>query len=564
MTQPAYVYIRYSTMDQSKGDSYRRQLDLAKATIDEHGWHFDDKLIILDEGKSAFHAANRAEGAGLFDFEERAKLGHFRNGAVFVVETIDRITRQGFDEAYDFIRKLTRNGVTVALSQTKEVFEAGKRLSMSQVLTTTIKAELGAEESENKSKRVKAAWDKRIVAAQNGTRTAISAVIPGWLVVDPVTRIIKPHPHRAKVLQQIFDWYCEGKGLPWIVRSLNDLKEPTWGRGKHADNKGWNVSTVHKYLTNRTALGEYHPKERVEGRIKVSRGIVIPDYYPQVITAEQFNRVQAIRSQRKRWGGKSQFSLPNLFSGIATCAHCGGPMHMTAQNKAGKPRTMVIPSGRTRVYTNKQTRSYIRCNNARRNFGCANKSGVHYEPLEANVLTALFDLAMGETTFQPNPRIAALVEQIAEQQRLLDLKAQEIENLTANLATVQSRTLMAKLIATEQHIEQGQQTLSELQRALDVEKGKALPEEDLNLLLEARRALQSEDEEVRYAARVKTQQSLKNLIATMACDTNQNTHINLRDHEVYFYIGKDGHMGQMIYAGPDGELDWHPEVEAAE
>ncbi|MGM9026733.1 hypothetical protein ACTFC5_04500, partial [Campylobacter jejuni] len=62
---------------------------------------------------------------------------------------------------------------------------------------------------------------------------------------------------------------------------MNARNEPTWGLGKHADGKGWNVSTTHKYLTNRAVLGEFTSKVRAGKDVKVERGVTIPDYYPQ-------------------------------------------------------------------------------------------------------------------------------------------------------------------------------------------------------------------------------------------------------------------------------------------
>ncbi|HEY0315848.1 MAG TPA: recombinase family protein, partial [Sphingomonas sp.] len=86
MTLPAYIYARFSSVEQSKGSSLARQLKLGRAFIEKQKWLHSTERELIDEGRSAYHGANRAVGSALYEFEEKALAGHFANGACLVVE----------------------------------------------------------------------------------------------------------------------------------------------------------------------------------------------------------------------------------------------------------------------------------------------------------------------------------------------------------------------------------------------------------------------------------------------------------------------------------------------
>ena len=54
----AYSYIRFSTPEQSKGDSLRRQEEDAIEYAAEHGLELDTTLNLRDQGLSAFTGEN--------------------------------------------------------------------------------------------------------------------------------------------------------------------------------------------------------------------------------------------------------------------------------------------------------------------------------------------------------------------------------------------------------------------------------------------------------------------------------------------------------------------------
>ena len=63
MTRPiAYSYARFSTPEQERGDSERRQIEDTRKYAEEHGYMLDESIGV-DRGKSAFTGKNISDGA---------------------------------------------------------------------------------------------------------------------------------------------------------------------------------------------------------------------------------------------------------------------------------------------------------------------------------------------------------------------------------------------------------------------------------------------------------------------------------------------------------------------
>ncbi len=58
----AYSYLRFSTPEQMKGDSFRRQTELSAKYAEEHDLDLDTALTFADLGVSAFRGRNVSEG----------------------------------------------------------------------------------------------------------------------------------------------------------------------------------------------------------------------------------------------------------------------------------------------------------------------------------------------------------------------------------------------------------------------------------------------------------------------------------------------------------------------
>lgn len=281
----ATIYSRFSSAEQAKGSSIARQLAVCHGLATQNGWTVANE--IREEGKSAFSGANRSEGGKLFEFERSVEAGQYAAGHVLVVEHLDRITRQGWEQVLPFLQKLTSNGVTVATVDGGRIYNAGERVEMVPVIEAILKSELARGESENKSVRVRAAWQKKRDDANAGERKAITATTPAWISVDPQTREMQLIPERVEVLKRIFKVTSDGYGAPAVAKQLNESSTPSWSKGGGFH---WDASYISKILTNRTVLGEFRPqratKDATGKRTNIATGDVIADFYPQAIDAQ--------------------------------------------------------------------------------------------------------------------------------------------------------------------------------------------------------------------------------------------------------------------------------------
>src|SRR3954447_24986625 len=99
----AYPYVRFSSSEQSKGDSLTRQLREARQWCERHGVVLDDSLDYLRElGRSGFTGHNLGEGGGLGAFLAAVRAGKVAPGAILLVEKLDRFSRTDIDVALGF------------------------------------------------------------------------------------------------------------------------------------------------------------------------------------------------------------------------------------------------------------------------------------------------------------------------------------------------------------------------------------------------------------------------------------------------------------------------------
>src|SRR5215475_11447631 len=92
-----YSYIRFSSRRQRIGDSKRRQLERGEDFCLRHGWRIDPTLTFRDLGISAYKGLNAKQGA-LKAFLDAIDSGRIKPGQGILVESLDRISRQGVDE----------------------------------------------------------------------------------------------------------------------------------------------------------------------------------------------------------------------------------------------------------------------------------------------------------------------------------------------------------------------------------------------------------------------------------------------------------------------------------
>lgn len=400
----AYSYIRFSTPEQGKGDSLRRQVDAARACAAALGLELDESL--RDLGRSAYSGAHRTQGA-LGAFLRAVEAGEVPRGSLLVVESLDRLSREQVLDALEQFRAILKAGIeVVTLSDGQRYTETSVRRDFTQLLVSLLVMARAHEESARKAERVCAAWgQKRLRAAQG---EAMTARCVAWCRVAGTGRERRYEliPERAAVVRRIFQETADGMGRRVIVKRLNGEGVPTWGRSG-----GWRDSYIAKMLHNRAVLGFGQPHHRtVEGRVPL--GEEVAGYYPEAVLPDLFHRANTARAQRRGKGGPQGQGVANLFSGLARCG-CGATMvHV---NKGMPPK-----GGR-----------YLQCDAQRRGLACGNPLPSRpYLKEEELLLAGIMDLdwtalanreAQRERPEEELARVEAKQDgKEAELQRLLD------------------------------------------------------------------------------------------------------------------------------------------------
>jgi DNA invertase Pin-like site-specific DNA recombinase len=106
----AFSYIRFSTPEQARGDSLRRQLEAAKDWCAQRGLVLDDTL--RDLGRSAYKGGHAQFGA-LRDFLALVESGEVERGSYLIVESLDRLSREAVLDALPRLLDLIAAGITV-------------------------------------------------------------------------------------------------------------------------------------------------------------------------------------------------------------------------------------------------------------------------------------------------------------------------------------------------------------------------------------------------------------------------------------------------------------------
>ncbi|WP_286297978.1 recombinase family protein [Vibrio apostichopi] len=314
----AYSYRRFSSKAQAKGDSIRRQIELAEKYCLKHRLRLSGKTF-EDLGVSAWNGSNSAEDAGLGLFLQACENGVVESDAVLLVENLDRLSRERIKKAMRQLMDITDYVDVITLVD-------GRRYTKDMDITDFIIAgatmQRANEESEIKSKRVSAAWEAKRRDPKGSKKTR---KCPTWLDVteDSMSFVLND---RVEIVQKAFELSSQGLGNLKVANQLNSL-------GFKTDrNKDWSPASVSHLLRSRMVLGEYQPKKTQDGQL-VNVGCIVADYYPRVIDLDLFNKVQlciAERSKKIRMGATR--SHRNLIRDNGKCM-CGGTLFITSKRQ---------------------------------------------------------------------------------------------------------------------------------------------------------------------------------------------------------------------------------------
>lgn len=332
----AYSYLRFSTPEQSKGDSLHRQTKLAQDYCDRHGLQLDTNLTYQDLGVSAFRGRNAEEGR-LGDFLAAVTAGDVPTGSFLLVESLDRVSRTTPRKAVRILEGICEAGVNVVTLSDGKVYnvenldnDGGMSLIMSVLIFVRAN-----EESATKSKRVGAA---RATARRNAieSKTPITAKCPGWLKLDREAGRFLVLEDRAEVVRRIYRDTIAGKGQHAIAQAFNVEGVPTFGSAGH-----WQKSYVFKILKSHAVIGKFttHKMEKTkEGKTVRTPQATIPGYFPSVVSKKDWALVRSMEQKGRKVAqrGTKAAEVRNLFGGLMRCT-CGKAVTVTYKGGRSKP-----------------------------------------------------------------------------------------------------------------------------------------------------------------------------------------------------------------------------------
>lgn len=340
LPQPkVYSYTRWSTPEQAKGDSMRRQAEAAARWAMRNNLILDETLAITDSGRSAYRGGNAEGDAGLSRFLQACRAGLIEPGSFLLVESLDRISRMAPRRAQRLIDDIVDNGVTIVTLNDDQHYSA-ERLDNdpTALLIALMVAWRAHEESRTKGRRVAEAWREKRRLVRAGEVERLTCRAPAWLVPDGSGwRVDEP---KAQIVRRIYALTLTGMGEQKIAATLNVETVPVLGRGKR-----WHRSTVAKVLRSPAVIGTLVPGyiEHVGGKKLRRLEEPVPNAYPAIIPEAEWLAVRALKdgkagAARGRHAGRG---VAHILAGIAKCPECGSTMSRVfkgARTKAGKPK----------------------------------------------------------------------------------------------------------------------------------------------------------------------------------------------------------------------------------
>lgn len=356
-----YSYIRFSTIEQAKGQSLSRQMSYAKEVAMDKGLELDESLTMKDLGLSAFDKTNITKGA-LGVFLQAVEKGHVPPGSILVIESLDRISRTVPLESQGVIAQIINADITVITAVDRKEYnkETIKQnpMDLVYIILILIRAH---EESETKSLRVRSALTKQCedwLEGKRGFRIKCGKA-PKWCIWDDEQKKFTLEPREQTIMLRKIELYKKGLGGLKIAELLN--KEFGVGTVHHTG------ANVYKEVKRRTLVGELNVKV---GGVDY----VLENYFPPLLSIEEFNWLVADSS--KRGAIKHSQKFVGILSGINVfkCGECGKSVgsHVVYRKKC--------------LIDVKSSHKRYGCVEARRNNNCEMKSTVQIEVVENAVV----------------------------------------------------------------------------------------------------------------------------------------------------------------------------------
>ncbi|ROR99067.1 recombinase [Sinobacterium caligoides] len=311
-----YIY-SYSTLClrtvSSSGRTFLEQLQR------ESGYsrgQFNDETI---------NKSNACHGHALILFCTAAETGSINPGSVLAIDNSSLLGHLlDIDSAFKALQKLIDLGVHIYCSDGSRYHRAAIEATNGGILFA-LSALLKIEKNKKniRSKAKKKSIDSNIKNVLEGkTKNKPIGNIPSWISKKDGQFILN---EKSAAILTATELYMEGYGCTSIAKKLNEkgIKSPR--------NTRWSASSIHKILGNSALYGEAKVHH-------ASLDYSLADYYPALITKEQYSLIQhRLKTNKEK---TTQTSNSYLFSGLKLlkCKHCNNYITLAAKGKNNRGR----------------------------------------------------------------------------------------------------------------------------------------------------------------------------------------------------------------------------------
>jgi DNA invertase Pin-like site-specific DNA recombinase len=337
-----HPYARISDPKQRKGRGlYRQVLDpqtrQAIAAFCEQEGFRPAAAALVDDGVSAFRGRHLSPQHALGKFLADAERGVIPAGDCLLIENWDRLSRQDVWAAVGLVNDLRQLGIHVGRLDRMKLLRADST-DPGDFFEAAVELMRGNSESAAKSNRLAASWRARRAAAREGG-AVMTRRAPAWL--EAHAGGFRVRAGAAAALRRLFELAAAGYGQEATIKRLNAEGLPAPGGGV------WTRSYAGKLLADRRLLGELQPRRA--DRARTPDGPAIPDYYPRVLTDEEFYAAREGAAQRRVRRGALGKHV-NVFAGLLRSASDGGTYHasLNISSKGRRARHRVLKNSASR------------------------------------------------------------------------------------------------------------------------------------------------------------------------------------------------------------------------
>jgi DNA invertase Pin-like site-specific DNA recombinase len=515
MTKQAYLYGRWSTLEQAKGSTLDRQLRNGTAFAEAKGLPIIETII--DEGRSAYTGANITTG-NLGMFAKRVLSGAI-DGAmtVLIVEELDRLSRQDALTMLAWLTPLLNTGLSIAVTQTGQIISREMMTTDVGGFMMLIVSQFGNNaESKKKAERVGAAWAKKRNDLRSGQSVVKNHRHPQWIVIQEGR--YRLHRLRARMVREVFALNLAGYGKGHIAKLFNEraLTNPDyapWTSTKRVRSH-WDATRIGRILHDISVIGLWQPHLQPRGGKRVPDGEPIA-LYPAAVDQDTFNRANDQRHRHQiKHQGKGR-NLSNLLGPKARCGVCGGTMVAL-----GSSRVRVNKAGeRHRHY-------FLYCQNAKVAKTCDHQRGWTYERIEGPLLEHLLARAMDDVHWSAGDDSVHIHEGEAFRlRRDMDTQTKGKERLARMLRSLgdDDPELEVEYAAAAAQLKNLKANLAAAQERLAEARGKVSPAEHVRRVAEVRWMADSDVPEERYQARSRIKAALQDVLESLVFDPTTGT-----------------------------------------